>query len=1122
MTGELHVRTTATGRQYKIIAIHPNRTVIFTSDYDYQDTKREQRSKLQLSPTHWIAYNLKLRNLSQSGNESQNFDIDISYPKRNLSAYGWYAVTENTFDSDLSFKWTKDQVDVSAEAENDNYDYNYGVASTDDDEHERVVKAALTWRSEPLYGLDKSNQSVLLSITHPSFIKDITFNGNYYRNNIDLFKAKLEIDYCDDPTHLLQLECGLQDLSSIVGHRNYSVSVYAQHLVSELDLDATGSISSRPGVYATSNFGRYKRGYLPLQKGLLNGRINLIDKEIRYQKVTPYKTFQIWSKANGSYPLYTLNGTFENSPNINSTGRFFINFIDRFVRLTVNFTPDASQNLQLIGTVPDARSASLESWRDYEEIRIVDVSYYLRMNHSRLVTSQLVWRPKLKTEIKTAFREMTADLYDSFSENVDFWVKTIHTETNDTINDVWQNAYPKVQQFIDDLGDLKMIENDLTELRVYLNESYEANDFYIKTVVNFTYTVLDELAIRNHIESLPEILNEIWNVLGNSGAALRKNILWLIENIKMSYKNALEIIGRIFHGGAMDYITVLVERMVTNYDNFIKRLHLSFINNVEKMWSRFTTAAAEQWTRFLERIQPSVMRLFHYTETLLWSMSNEVFEFLHSQTNQLTSSPHFDTVSKFTHDLDLLYQDIMKNDIITNIKKYSVYSYQFLKDKYFKIVPFSRELQNITNELIYEVQQLKKHQLVQFITIKMDEIEAKIIWFAEELQVERRLQKLWIIVQNKLAHYQETALQVDDKYREAKTRFIFDPDAGLIQLEQKLPMTWHAFNETPKFYEISEYKMLTGVQSLFDGYEFSILGIYQECMEYLDPHTWLPPFKTRALFIGSRHYITFDKRFVSLDLKYEYITDVQKPNQCSYLLAHDNIDGNFTLVLEPSIVHHQNRLLATRKFALMTENKIIDIDLVGSAIRISRDLTTALPMQIGDTLFYQEAGVLTIESSKGFKMNCNLQFDLCWFEVSGWYFGKTAGLLGTINNEQFDDSLMSNNQISITKDDFIDNWSLKQCKRHSNEHQNYNFSIEVFDICNAFFVIKTSQFSTCFPSVDPHPFAEMCMDMGINSVSDFTHEEHPAQKGACAVALAYIETCEAEKKPLRVPDICVQ
>lgn len=34
ITGELHVHKSLTGKKYKIIAIHPNRTVTLTSDFD--------------------------------------------------------------------------------------------------------------------------------------------------------------------------------------------------------------------------------------------------------------------------------------------------------------------------------------------------------------------------------------------------------------------------------------------------------------------------------------------------------------------------------------------------------------------------------------------------------------------------------------------------------------------------------------------------------------------------------------------------------------------------------------------------------------------------------------------------------------------------------------------------------------------------------------------------------------------------------------------------------------------------------------------------------------------------------------------------------------------------------
>lgn len=68
--------------------------------------------------------------------------------------------------------------------------------------------------------------------------------------------------------------------------------------------------------------------------------------------------------------------------------------------MEVNLTPDATQNIQMVGYIPDARKGYFDLWRNYEEIRVIDITSYLRMNHSRLITGQFHWRPKLKTEIK--------------------------------------------------------------------------------------------------------------------------------------------------------------------------------------------------------------------------------------------------------------------------------------------------------------------------------------------------------------------------------------------------------------------------------------------------------------------------------------------------------------------------------------------------------------------------------------------------------------------------------------------------------------------------------------------------------------------------------------------------
>lgn len=273
--------------------------------------------------------------------------------------------------------------------------------------------------------------------------------------------------------------------------------------------------------------------------------------------------------------------------------------------------------------------------------------------------------------------------------------------------------------------------------------------------------------------------------------------------------------------------------------------------------------------------------------------------------------------------------------------------------------------------------------------------------------------------------------------------------------------------------------------------------------------------------------MTFDKQFISMDMKYEIINPQNKPNQCSYLLARDFLDLNFTLAIEPSFMRgNNNDIVSTRKLSLLTENEIINIEVVADVIRIGKNLTTLLPAKIDSAVIYRDADVLSIESGKGFTIYCNLQFDLCSVELSGWYFGKTAGLLGTMNNEKYDDLTTSRNTFAKNEQEFVDSWALPSCtnpvKVNNYEEVLSKASVVLVKLCDSFFRSKVSYFASCFSIVEPQPFYEMCLDLGTNSISHIINDAHPSQKGACTSALAYIEVCQIENTPLRVPDTCIQ
>lgn len=216
---------------------------------------------------------------------------------------------------------------------------------------------------------------------------------------------------------------------------------------------------------------------------------------------------------------------------------------------------------------------------------------------------------------------------------------------------------------------------------------------------------------------------------------------------------------------------------------------------------------------------------------------------MYKQNSELTSSPYFNHVSNFTQDLDRLYRDIVTNDIITNVNKYSSICWNFIKVKYFEYVPFGREMNEVISEVTGELRKLYQLEPVQFVNNKLKELQRSLEWVANEFQVEKRIHQLWAIVQYKISHIAQTALQIDDQYREAKTKFVFDPDTGVVELEQKLPMSWHAFNETPIFEEIPEYKILLDIQNFFVTRNLSHWALYRMIWPCLDTATWLPPHK---------------------------------------------------------------------------------------------------------------------------------------------------------------------------------------------------------------------------------------------------------------------------------------
>ncbi|XP_045482614.1 uncharacterized protein LOC123686485 [Harmonia axyridis] len=1060
--GDLVLGTTATGQQLGVEVKHLNKTVKFRSDYDILDQEYRQHSRLELAPATWIEYNVNLRNetVDQDFN-AQRLQVDVKYPLRNFTAIGSYKIGEEKIYTDVKLEWDVDQ---------------------------KSIEAGLDWKK-----VSDKHEQLLLTLRHPTFEKDVTLLSEYEYGDSRIVDARVKLDYSVDTEQTFVMSARVDDNSKNNVY-NYSYYIYANHNATSLDLHGRGDIFWRPDVYSTSHYKEYQRSYLPPQPSEALMRLDLIRNLIELKRESLGQLSYLQASYETNHPKYTGNLSITHDYN-DAIGDYYLNLDEKIFHLDYNMTTDGRQSLHMFGDIPDARNAKFNIWRDYDDIRIMDVMYYLKMNHSRLIISNLIWRPELLRDLQSGFHGGLHNVYNYVIENINDTRHYVRSEIKEAISGIWMEAEPHLQNYLNDMRDLRLIEEDIEHFKLFLNRSYHANDFYIKTIVGFTSYAFDELALKKHFESVPAIISEIWGIMGESGKKIQKSIEWVIEKIKTYYKNITVFTRQLLDGDPIQHLSDAFSNILEQYDDFIRKLHVAFIQYIEKLWHQTYNLVIENWHRMLIAIEPTFLKLVAYTESIAWSTSQEFLDFLYIRKNEILESPYFAKFTNFTHDVDKFYKDITGNNTLSSVVKYTKISWNFFRAKYMDKLPFAKELEAIIREIVEDLNQLRKLPSVAFFEERLNQICNRLGWFYEYFDVETRLQNFLKLLHKKVTDYSQTALQAENRYRVPKTLFIFDPNRGKMQWEQKLPMSWHAFNETPNFHEIPEIKALYDVQSFFVSSHTNFWNFYYDYKPYTDPSEWFPPFKAQAMIIGTNHFVTFDKKF--FDFK----------EDCSYLLASDMKDHNFTLVISYGQGVDSHELL------LLVNKTVVRINIFTDVIKVGDSPRSQLPIEIDDTFIHRDSGMITVESSSGFLLECNIKFKVCTFEVSGWYFGKTAGLFGTINNEPSDDFLSSTKQRhnASNTSSFARSWALdKKCARSVApfKPRRNDTNKQVAQLCDDLYSNKLSQFESCFERISKQPFLDMCM-------TSRTLEE------ACSSAAAYTTLCSSENTPLRMPDSCI-
>ena len=290
----------------------------------------------------------------------------------------------------------------------------------------------------------------------------------------------------------------------------------------------------------------------------------------------------------------------------------------------------------------------------------------------------------------------------------------------------------------------------------------------------------------------------------------------------------------------------------------------------------------------------------------------------------------------------------------------------------------------------------------------------------------------------------------------------------------------------------------------------------------------IPPFSATALLAGDSHIVTFDQMY------YDFASQ-----GCSYLLASDFSNGKFSAIANydeemsrTSIGEYSACLLDALMNVLylyfhfftdvISDGRTINIDtkmVDDGLIKVTLDKRNAqLPMKFDHTYVYRQDNTVIVENTEGLRVTCNAVFNVCTFTISGWYFGKTGGLLGIYDNEPSNDWMNPEREVTSDLEDFVSSWVLNKDKRCSVEvsQDMTPRTSEELDACSYIFESEDSPLMPCFKTIDPRPFNRMCLrDM------DSFKNRPDKRNGVCPSAAAYIEQCKSSGVELWMPAQCV-
>ncbi|KAK8390621.1 hypothetical protein O3P69_010366 [Scylla paramamosain] len=1091
------IRNTAQSKRNSVIKVKSfGREIFINMGYDLTPGNFCINFLLSWAEDRKIEFDISWTDVSKGFSKEQILKGKFSQPFRTVLLDGYYMHNNKNVTAFIKFNW--DGMNPS----------------------EEVVMGQLQWTDESTK--NKMIHKTLVSLSHPLLEKNIKVWGELQQDDLEELTIEGQMEYSSDPLKNLKLEMiMLKDKT-----RNDAVVINERavlmHPATNLTLKTNGSLEvNRIKCALQQDFMYTNYSGHPYRAHLITG-VDLLQKTLQITLETWTKLVDVlveveqqredqWIVSTTSYPGQEtpLLTSVEFHPSHQVITITFDNLLTSNTTYETDFPRYIAEQVVVEGGLEDLRNARFsmkhlqpswvndgQQWQQQEQqeqeqppLWVQDANFYFRLNNSRLLTSRFDWRPEIKQEFLNEIGEFIGASHD-LRRNAEEWLQAMLKKIGEEclsrakpiVEDLVQHTKPIIIDFKDESEEFV---SDMWQLYNSINST--AMELRVRESVQFVIpTILQSL---QEIPLFQELKTKLarGELKGQLSRFLRK-LQDFIQGVFSDVEGP----------GLKEKLKTLFIMLAERYDQYAKRLYLQARESIEAFTHRLAEWFYVKWQAVYNNYKPHILRTFDDVETNAWTFAENLIGWMKRLGLEVKSSAYYQRIQELATYLEKTYKDFSEKSKRENLEEYFSMLIEKIKSgaKAFLdlVAPFMEDWGGELRKAWTTLMQFRTARTVKEVVVAAVN---KVIWTVQYVNISGQvidamaffLEHGWTIVT-------QTGVEASQKYIKAKTMFRCTPEKGELELVQKLPLDWHAFNHKPSWQDLPEYSQIVKMFSFFSSSSNTTLfKIWHKMVKLrFSPSSLFPPFTATGYMIGEQHFITFDQQH----LEYK--------GRCQHLLVADMVGGRWAV----SVNYHHH---SSRTIIIYIHDSYIEI---AKDFRVSvNGRATELPASVSSVSVHRSLHSLHVDSHLyGFRVNWNLAQDVTSITIHGSYFGKTGGLLGLYNYEPYDDFQFPSGELTDDGTMMAESWDVSPVHCVSTGNIARLPSKVPIEACTQLFHSKGSPLKGCFYEVDSKPYYNMCL------VDYNTHA--PSEQNTCTAAAAYMEACGINSIPIKIPSYCVQ